>query len=327
MPLTRLGGEHTVLFTDGQPREFFRSADLVFLIRVSMPATIELVRALRESGPPVVMDFDDNLHSMHADNEATRLYSNHKSGTRIFEEALTLANVVTASTERLRTQYYPFRKDIQVCPNFMPSDIFDRLAPKRIDGLPKRTGEIRVGYVGGSSHGADLAMAYTPLRKLCARHPNVKLVFFGQQLPPLYKPLRDRIEYHEYVLPKEGERNYEFMDRYFERLRTLDLDVAIAPIIPSSFNAAKSYLKALEYGSCGYPVVASSFGPYREYAKMGGPIVTAFDEGEWLRNLSRLVEDAEARRDLAERNATFIRERCSTNPWPRVLESLTLLPA
>lgn len=256
---------------------------------------------------------------MHADNEATVLLGNGRPGTRVFEQAVREVSLVTTSTNRLAANYRSFRSDIAVCPNFMPDDVFTSLAPAKIDGKPKVAGEIRVGYAGGSTHGADLALIYQPLRKLCARYPNVKLVFFGQQLPPLYRPLLDRIEYHGYQLPMKGDAHYEFMNRYFATLKELSLDIAIAPIIPSTFNAGKSYLKALEYGACGYPVVASSFGPYREYAKGGGAILTAFDEGEWLRHLGRLIENEAMRRELAESNLVHVKERHNTaegiKPW------------
>jgi len=58
--------------------------------------------------------------------------------------------------------------------------------------------------------------------------------------------------------------------------------VAIAPLDNSEFNRYKSNIKTLEFGACGYPVVASNVEPYRWLAsgsKDDGILVG--NEGEW----------------------------------------------
>lgn len=322
VPFSRLK-DHTVLFTDGTDRRVFESADVVVLTR---DGGIEVMKHLVGIGHPVIMDFDDNLHTMNSDNGARHWYSNGKDWTKRFEEALGVATIVTTSTPRLAADYARFRKDIRICPNFIPDDIFERLRPAKITGEPKSCGcEIRVGYAGGRTHLADLRMVWKPLKKLCKRYPQVRIVCFGQMPPEEYGWLEDRLEYHDVVLEWPGESRYEHMDRYFAELKSLDLDIAIAPLLPTVFNAGKSYLKAMEYGACGYPMVASSFGPYREYAAQGGALSLAFDEAEWFRNLSWLVEDQAARRDLAERNLQHVHERHGTaagiKPWLQSLDA------
>lgn len=319
MPLSRLGPEHQVLFTDVADPEFFRSADLCVLSRISTTTMLDMLRMLVREGKPVVLDFDDQLHSMNSDNMAAAIYSSGKAATRIFEEALALPTVVTCSTRRLAADYAKWRPGIEVVENFLPNEVFDRLSPAAITGEPRREGEIRVGYAGSSTHGADLALIVRPLRKLCQKYHSVRLVFFGQEPPGLTVPY----EHHPYVDPEPG-KPFEFMDRYFETLRSLDLDVAIAPLAPNTFNAGKSFLKALEYGACGWPMVASSFGPYREYTARDGPIIPVYDEKEWLLQLSSLVRDQERRRDHARWNHAFVREHFTTDSgvaaWKRVIE-------
>lgn len=306
MPLSRLP-EHTVLFTDTISRAMFRSADLVFMSRVSTPEMLDLLKELRKAGKPVVVDFDDNLHQHQHNPEAQGVYSTGKWGTKIFEEALPLPSVVTCSTRRLASEYAKWRPDIEVVENFIPDALFERLSPAEITGAPKREGEMRVGYAGSSTHGGDLALVARPLRKLCAKYPQVRLVFFGQEPPTSLSAVP--WEYVPYIDPYPGEQMFAFMDRYFDALKALELDVAIAPLVPNIFNQSKSSLKIMEYGSCGWPVVASSVGPYREYRdrnQMG--ILTAYDEKEWLTMLSLLVEDDWRRAEMARRNHDYIRE-------------------
>lgn len=321
MPLSRLP-EHTVLFTDVLDPAFFLSADLVVTSRVSTQPMLDLLKTLKAAGKPTIQDFDDHLHQLQHNPEARSVYGTGQWGTRIFEEALPIATVVTASTRRLADEYAKWRPGIEVVENFISDEAFARLSPSEITGKPKREGEIRIGYAGSSTHGGDLALIARPLRKLCARYPEVKLVFFGQ--PPTLPGVDPaRIELHGYIDPELDEQPFAFMDRYFDRVKSLDLDVEMAPLVPNVFNASKSFLRLLQAGACGNPVVASSYGPYREYRERGGPIIPCFDEREWLERLSMLVRHTCARRDFAKENHAYVREHHTSAvglaAWRRVI--------
>jgi hypothetical protein len=45
---------------------------------------------------------------------------------------------------------------------------------------------------------------------------------------------------------------------YPQKLATLDLDLAVAPLENNQFNDCKSNLRLLEYGACGFPVICSN---------------------------------------------------------------------
>ena len=51
---------------------------------------------------------------------------------------------------------------------------------------------------------------------------------------------------------------------YPQKLASLDLDVAIAPLENNQFNDCKSNLRLLEYGICGYPVICSNSRAFSE---------------------------------------------------------------
>ena len=271
VPYSHLGSEHQVLFTDTVDMTLFCEADLLVFQRISTPVMLDLLKDLRARAKIIIQDFDDNIHTMNPDNEAAKVYSNGKLATTIFEQSLPLTTLITTSTQRLVDDYRKFGGTYAVCENFLPTEIFDRLTPAAITGDPKLHGEIRVGYAGSSSHGLDLALLAKPLRKICEKYPQVKLVFFGQTPDALDWRLRQRVEYHPYVDPGEKEMPTEFMARYHGNLRALELDVALAPLRPTTFNLGKSFLKCLEYGACGWPIVASNCGPYRDYKRPRRP--------------------------------------------------------
>jgi hypothetical protein len=56
---------------------------------------------------------------------------------------------------------------------------------------------------------------------------------------------------------------------YPQKLASLDLDLAIAPLENNQFNDCKSNLRLLEYGACGYPVICSNS---RAFTDSGLPV-------------------------------------------------------
>ncbi|MND94746.1 hypothetical protein D3C80_869770 [compost metagenome] len=52
-------------------------------------------------------------------------------------------------------------------------------------------------------------------------------------------------------------------DQYPQKLASLHLDLALAPLGHGLFDACKSNVRLLEYAACGYPVVCSDVQPYQ----------------------------------------------------------------
>ena len=87
---------------------------------------------------------------------------------------------------------------------------------------------------------------------------------------------------------------------YPARLASLELDVAVAPLVDHPFNRAKSALKVLEYGMLGLPVVCSDLEPYR-----AAPVTRVADAAEaWIAALRALAQDP----PRARREGTSLRD-------------------
>jgi hypothetical protein len=80
----------------------------------------------------------------------------------------------------------------------------------------------------------------------------VDWVFFGM-CPELLKP---------YVKEFHGSIP---LGMYPQKLASLNLDLALAPLEINLFNDCKSNLRLLEYGACGFPVICTDTKAYRGY--------------------------------------------------------------
>jgi len=84
--------------------------------------------------------------------------------------------------------------------------------------------------------------------------------------------------------------------RYPDKLASLHLDLAIAPLEIHPFNECKSDLRILEYGALGWPVVATDIHPYR-----GKPVtLLPNDPARWIAAIRERVHDLDALADEGE---------------------------
>jgi outer membrane protein OmpA-like peptidoglycan-associated protein len=78
----------------------------------------------------------------------------------------------------------------------------------------------------------------------------------------------------------------------------VDFDIAIAPSADQLFNRSKTWIRALEMGALGIPIVAQNRLPYSDYVIDG---VTGFlvnTEEEWHDRLTELINDPEMRAEM-----------------------------
>jgi hypothetical protein len=84
------------------------------------------------------------------------------------------------------------------------------------------------------------------------------------------------------------------IEQYPAKLAGLDLDLALAPLEHNRFNECKSNLRLLEYGACGFPVVASDIRCYRED---GLPVTLVRNRfKDWVDAIRSHVHDLDASR-------------------------------
>jgi glycosyltransferase involved in cell wall biosynthesis len=138
----------------------------------------------------------------------------------------------------------------------------------------------RVGWVGMTGfRNNDLEQVGPGVRMFLERHTEVTFVHGGRRpdFVPAHRPLKvpqARMEYRE----------QQPMDKY---PRLWDwLDLAIAPISPIEFNLSKTAIKVMEGSAAGVPMLASDFGPYRDW----GAVHLVPEKREWDKRLETMLD-------------------------------------
>ncbi len=159
-------------------------------------------------------------------------------------KALSLVDRFVVSTAELANAYSELglHRDIRVVENRLPPKWWRDLSSIRCVG-PRP----RVGWGGGMSHTGDLELIVDVVKELANE---VDWVFFGM-CPDVLRPYVR--EFHSGVP----------IEQYPAKLASLNLDLALAPLEHNLFNECKSNLRLLEYGACGYPVIATDIVCYR----------------------------------------------------------------
>lgn len=220
----------------------------------------------------LIFELDDYLpnvpvSNMHKKNLPVDL-------VRRLRKAMGICDRIVVSTEPLREAMLPFHDHIVVLPNYLPKKLWGSI-PER--AAPDFTRKPRVGWAGGSSHTGDLRMIADVVRALADR---VDWIFFGMKPDGIDDCIA---EFHPGV----------HLGQYPAKLASLDLDLALAPLEDNFFNECKSNLRLLEFGICGYPVIATDLEPYR----CGFPVTLV---GNRFRDWVSLIEDK-----LADRAALY----------------------
>jgi len=185
------------------------------------------------------------------------------------KKALKLCDRFVVSTEPMARAYGRMCDEVVVVANRLEKSRWLGLAPGRREGKP------RVGWAGAIGHRGDLALLAGVVR---ATAKEVDWVFFGM-CPDALKPYV--AEFHGWVP----------LHDYAQKLASLDLDLAVAPLEHHPFNEAKSNLRLLEYGVLGYPVVCTDILPYQGDL----PVVRVRNRHrDWVRAIRDMVADREA---------------------------------
>jgi hypothetical protein len=274
--------------------------DIIVLQRTTHKFLAQAVPFLREMGVAVVVDMDDDLETIHPSNPAwTALHPRSRLDSvsaqhswHWAKQACADATLVTITSEALKQRYRP-RGLSYIIRNYIP---------ERVLKIPHEDSNV-FGWAGSlHSHPDDLTPVGSSIARLINEGHRFKVVGapngiareLGMREDPEHTGPTSVLEWPE---------------------RIAELGIGIAPLADTKFNAAKSWLKPLEYAAAGVPAVVSPRIEYRELHKLGIGIM-ADKPKHWYTKIKNLVTDDVFRQEESAR----VREIAATltveeNAW------------
>jgi len=246
---------------------------------------VGLLQDIAEYKPEIfrVFSLDDLITEIPETSSVYRHFKgNFRNARARLRKALSLCDRMIVTTRTLADAYSDMIDDIRVIPNRLQKDVWIPLeSRRRVSQKP------RIGWVGAQQHKGDLEIIIDVVKKTSEALDWVFMVMCPEEIRPYVK------EYHiDWV-------DYE---KYPEKMASLNLDIAVAPLEINRFNEAKSNLRLLEYGILGWPVVCTDITPYQT---MDAPVKRVPNETDaWVEAIMRYANNLE----LAEKEGDALRK-------------------
>ncbi len=265
-----------------------------------------LFQKLKKNNTKIIYDLDDDLLNI---DENHINYEGYSKLHETFEYMIINSDVVTVSTEYLKSQLTKYNDNLIIIPNTLMR-LWDFNSDKKIKNLnSKKT--VKIGYFGSITHSKDIELIGESIK-------TVKNYFKDKEI--VFEIVGGCKENHDWINRVDIPQNYGEKATFKNQLKNLlayflnksnllrvnlpycsfipfmkneiDWDIGLAPLEDTNINRSKSNLKYLEYTALGIPGVYSNVGPYQEiFNKNTGIVVN--DSDEWGKAIINLIEDNE----------------------------------
>lgn len=283
-PLEKLGADvqKSTFFIDGPKSalELKARGDIWVTKPMDSPQVVmELFTDRDFAGTQIVLDLDDDPFNLNTSHPA---YQSFKDKEPIYKMFIRSADHIICSTEHIKNVVKDLNPKITVIPNAIDPSIWKVKKKRRKDG------KVRIGWFGSSSHLSDIDILHSFMRDILVKYPQVEFHLAGFS----YENLKEERVFH--YPPTKG---YE---EYPQFVADKDIDIAIAPLIDTQFNRAKSNIKWLEHSMLETPMVLSDVIPYNQCVKNYKTGYLAKNKSQWIKYLSWLIESEEKRKEIGK---------------------------
>lgn len=265
------------------------SVDVLVMQRVGIPGSVALLKWFQSNGTALVIDADDALWCIDRDNTAFSAW-NSPNGLhwRWLDEAMSIADLSTVTTKRLADRYGRHGR-FELLPNRVPGVVVD-IASARDDYFPSTPALGWAGFLG--THPKDPQTIAGAIQTVVERTGcDVRVVGDGPGTEKAWGLPEGKV--HDLGSQKLGVDYYRAMS---------SVDVGVVPLADSTFNKAKSSLKALEYSAMGVPCVAAPTPANIELAREIPGVVIARTHQEWVDHLVFFLTHRDEAQELGERS-------------------------
>ena len=154
----------------------------------------------------------------------------------------------------------------------------------------KKKDNIIIGYFSGSiTHNSDIEMIKFALIKILKEFKNVKLLLFGELSFPNFLT-----EFSSQIITKNF-TNWKMLPQIIS-----SVDINIAPIEKTIFNAAKSENKWVEASLVKVPTISSDYGEFKNVIIHNETGLLCSETIDWYDSLKALITNEKLRRYLGE---------------------------
>lgn len=301
-------------------------ADVLVFQRPIHDRVVNLINFMRDDPKQlIVFEHDDNPWEVHYLSDSYRNLGTkevkdkktgkwiHKTGEHGFDpkenakrlqhfaDCATSAHLITTTNPILGKVFTDVAKangkkdpQVAVLPNCLD---LKKWTPVEI---VKPKDEVRILWLGGSSHYPDLLTVKKALTEVCKKYPNVKLHIGGQFFPGAFSDID----------PKQviNDGHWVHFEAHPFRMKLAGGDIGICPLADNTFNRCKSDIKFSEYSALGLPTVAANIPPYAPSIEHGKTGFLAGTTKEWVEHLSALVENEQLRKTIGGNARKWVEE-------------------
>ena len=149
----------------------------------------------------------------------------------------------------------------------------------------------RIFYQGSPTHIRDIELVRNPMKRINAEMKCQTVVAgYKEDSPELVaitSAVTTGMQYNSRVIPSTTPDLYYLAYRH--------CDIALVPLLPSTFNDCKSNLKVLEAANVAAPCVVSNVKPYENL-----PVDYVNQQSDWYIYLKKLINEPNYRQDKGE---------------------------
>lgn len=285
-PLGELKKKHAIVLTDGMhkiPTDGWQIVVFNNLLGdieevtdgVRKEVTLaDVAEDFKKKGAKIIYDIDDAMEVHPHKDDFGGIVDKHLDS---YWYLLKNADLVTVTTEKLKQHVRQFTdKPIVVLPNCIDPSLF----PQR-----KQEKKVKIGFAGSTSHIPDIQMVMPAIESLKKKHD----LYF--------ETLGFQVGTCKWKKPVP-------ITEYYKAVADLGADIAICPLLKSTFNQNKSPLKFLEYSMVGSMVLASNRYPYKGEMKREW----LCDDDEWEEKLEKYILDKDLREKTAQEQKAWVLE-------------------
>lgn len=259
-------------------------ADVMVFQRVASKQMVDAFQIFRHNGIAVVVDIDDDMSAIAQSNPAwAALHPTSGGRTADYDwntarKICETASFVTVSTDALLGRYAPHGRGM----------VIRNAIPTAARGIQPQPEEGVVGWPASlHSHPDDPQVVGTAMTRIQREGWKFKVIGYPNGIRDAFKLDREPIS--------TGMMGVAEWPHAISKLQ-----VGIAPLNDTRFNAAKSWLKMLECAAVRVPVVGSPRSEYRRIHQLGVGLL-ADNPGQWYSHVKRLLKDDSFRDEVIQR--------------------------